>query len=342
VQSPAKVIMPFMSAAALAGPMLAIAVTLTAPLAQAASTGYPAREIRLVVPAATGASVDLVARLLGVRLSEVWGQLVIVDNRPGAGGANGIEPVVRAPADGYTLLMGSRGPLVATPALSAKVAYDTARDLAPITLTGASSEVLVVHPSLPAKNLSELIALAKRRPGAIGFASSGTAESTHLTAVLFMRAAGIQARHLPYGGHAMAVGELAAGHAEFAFASLRDAMPAVRDGRLRALALASAQRVPAAPGLPTLAEAGLSGFDSEDWQGVLAPAGAPVAIIDRLNAQIHRLMAMPDVRERLAARGFRVKVSTPEAFAALIRTETVRWAGIAREAGLRGEVSALP
>lgn len=336
------VIMSLQAVAAIAGLLLVIAMPVTATFAQVEPSDYPSREIRLVVPAATGASVDLVARLLGVRLSEAWGQRVIVDNRPGAGGATGVEQVVRAPADGYTLLMGSRGPLAATPALSARVAYDSGRDLAPITLTGASSEVLVVHPSLPVNNPGELIALAKRRPGAMSFGSSGAGGSTHLTAVLFMRAAGIQAAHRPFVGHAMAVDELAAGNAEFAFASLRDAMPKVRDGRLRALALASALRVPVAPAVSTLAEAGLAGFDSEDWQGVLVPAGTPKAIIDRLHAQIHRLMAMPDVRDRLAARGFRIRVSTPEAFAALIRTETVRWAGIVKETGLRSEAAGSP
>ena len=298
---------------------------------------YPSRSIRLVVPFGPGGSADLVARILGQRIAESWGQPVVVDNRPGAGAMLGNELVAKSAPDGYTLTMGTLGPFAVNQSLFQKVPYDSQRDFAPITLTGASLHVLVVHPSLPVKTTAELIALAKKRPGQLTFASSGIGNATHLTGELFKSMAGIDVVHVPYKGGGAAVADLIGGHVGFSFASMPSALPHVRSGKLRALAVAPAQRVSSVPELPTVAEAALPGFASEDWQGVLAPAKTPIEIINRLNTEIHRVLSLADLREKLDALGFQVRLSTPQQFADLIRTESVKWARIVKEANIRIE-----
>jgi tripartite-type tricarboxylate transporter receptor subunit TctC len=216
-----------------------------------------------------------------------------------------------------------------------KVPYDSQRDFAPITLTGASSHVLVVHPSMPVKSMPDLIVLAKQRPGQMTFASSGIGNATHLTGELFKSMAGLDVVHVPYKGGGAAVADLIGGHVAFSFASMPSAMPHVRAGRLRALAVAPAQRVSTAPELPTVAESGLPGFSSEDWQGVLAPAKTPQDIVMRLNGEIHKVLGAPEVREKLDTQGFQVRLSTPQQFADLIRSESAKWAKIVKEANIR-------
>jgi tripartite-type tricarboxylate transporter receptor subunit TctC len=233
--------------------------------------------------------------------------------------------------------MGTLGPFAVNQSLFQKVPYDAQRDFTPITLTGASSHVLVVHPSLPVKNLGDLIALAKKRPGVLTFASSGIGNATHLTGELFKSMAGVDVVHVPYKGGGAAVADLIGGHVAFSFASMPSALPHVRAGKLRALAVAPAQRVTSAPDVPTVAESGLPGFASEDWQGVLAPAKTPPEIVGRLNAEIHRVMSAAEVREKLDGQGFQVRLSTPQQFGEFIRAETVKWARIVKEAGIRIE-----
>ncbi|MCX7199484.1 MAG: tripartite tricarboxylate transporter substrate binding protein [Proteobacteria bacterium] len=314
---------------------LAAGVAIPAHAQQAAAAAWPSRTVRIVVPFGPGGSADLVARILGQRLTESLGQSVIVENRPGAGAMLGNELVAKSPPDGYTLTIGTLGPFAVNQSLFRKVPYDSQRDFAPVTLTGASSHVLVVHPSMPVKSMMELIALAKQRPGQLSFASSGIGNATHLTGELFKSMAGVDVVHVPYKGGGAAVADLIGGHVGFSFASMPSALPHVRGGKLRALAVAPAQRVPSAPELPTVAESGLPGFSSEDWQGVLAPAKTPQDILMRLNGEIHKVLGTAEVREKLDAQGFQVRLSTPQQFAELIRSESTKWAKIVKEANIR-------
>ena len=324
-------------AAVVAGLALATSLPLLAQAQAPATAGaaWPARPLRLVVPFGPGGSADLMARLLGQRLPEALGQPVVVENRPGAGAMLGNELVAKSAPDGYTLGIGTLGPLSVNQSLFARVPYDSARDFAPITLTGASSHVLVVNPALPVRSLAELIALAKQRPGQLTFASSGIGNATHLTGELFKAMAGVEVVHVPYKGGGAAVADVIGGHVVFSFASMPSALPHVRAGRLRALAVAPGQRVATAPELPTVAESGLPGFASEDWQGLVAPARTPADVVARLNAEVHRVLGAADLRERLDAQGFQVRLSTPQQFAELIRSESAKWARIVREAGIR-------
>ena len=314
---------------------LAAGVAIPAHAQQAAAAAWPSRTVRIVVPFGPGGSADLVARILGQRLTESLGQPVIVENRPGAGAMLGNELVAKSPPDGYTLTIGTLGPFAVNQSLFRKVPYDSQRDFAPVTLTGASSHVLVVHPSMPVKSMMELIALAKKRPGQLSFASSGIGNATHLTGELFKSMAGVDVVHVPYKGGGAAVADLIGGHVGFSFASMPSALPHVRGGKLRALAVAPAQRVPSAPELPTVAESGLPGFSSEDWQGVLAPAKTPQDIVMRLNGEIHKVLGATEVRDKLDAQGFQVRLSTPQQFAELIRSESTKWAKIVKEANIR-------
>jgi len=319
-------------------PLAGLAVLLPVPAAaqpQPSAQAWPSRAVRIVVPFGPGGSADFVGRLLGQRLTETLGQPVIVENRPGAGAMLGNEVVAKSPPDGYTLTIGTLGPFAVNQSLFRKVPYDSQRDFAPITLTGASSHVLVVHPSMPVKSMPDLIVLAKQRPGQMTFASSGIGNATHLTGELFKSMAGLDVVHVPYKGGGAAVADLIGGHVAFSFASMPSAMPHVRAGRLRALAVAPAQRVSTAPELPTVAESGLPGFSSEDWQGVLAPAKTPQDIVMRLNGEIHKVLGAPEVREKLDTQGFQVRLSTPQQFADLIRSESAKWAKIVKDANIR-------
>jgi len=319
-------------------PLAGLAVLLPVPAAaqpQPSAQAWPSRAVRIVVPFGPGGSADFVGRLLGQRLTETLGQPVIVENRPGAGAMLGNEVVAKSPPDGYTLTIGTLGPFAVNQSLFRKVPYDSQRDFAPITLTGASSHVLVVHPSMPVKSMPDLIVLAKQRPGQMTFASSGIGNATHLTGELFKSMAGLDVVHVPYKGGGAAVADLIGGHVAFSFASMPSAMPHVRAGRLRALAVAPGQRVSTAPELPTVAESGLPGFSSEDWQGVLAPAKTPQDIVMRLNGEIHKVLGAPEVREKLDTQGFQVRLSTPQQFADLIRSESAKWAKIVKEANIR-------
>lgn len=298
---------------------------------------YPSRPIRLVVPFAPGGSADLVARLLGQSLTESWGQQVIVDNRPGASGMIGNDLVAKSAPDGYTLTIGTLGPFAVNQTLFAKVPYDNVRDFAPITLTGISSHILVAHPSMPVETVSELISLAKAKPGQLAFASSGTGNATHLTFELFKARAGIDIVHVPYKGGGPAMADLLGGQVSFSFASMPSALPFVQAGRLRAIAVSGAQRSPLFPNVPTVAETALPGFASEDWQGILAPAKTPADVVARLNAEIARILALAEVKAKLAAVGFDARTSTPQWFAEFIQSETVKWAKLLKQSGIKAE-----
>jgi tripartite-type tricarboxylate transporter receptor subunit TctC len=317
--------------------LLAVTLAIAAPHAPAAADAYPARPIRFVVAFPPGGGTDIIARSIAQKLSGRLSQQVVVDNRPGAGGNIGTDVVAKSAPDGYTLLMGSAGPLAINASLFASMPFDPIRDLAPVTLAASTPNVLVVHPSLKAATVKELIALAKAHPGEINFASSGHGTPAHLAGELFNTMAGVKLVHVPYKGASPALADLLGGQVQIMFSTMPPALPHVKDGKLRALAVTSLKRSPAAPGLPTVDEAALPGFEANTWHGVVLPAGAPPAIIARLNREIVAILHQPDVVERLSAQGAEPVGSTPEEFAAYIRSETVKWAKVVRESGAKAE-----
>jgi len=313
----------------------AAALALATTLAQAEP--YPSRPIKLIVPFAPGGSADLVGRLLAQQLSESLGQPVVVENKGGASGMLGNEYVAKSAPDGYTLTVGTLGPFAVNQTLYEKVPYDNIRDFAPITLTGISSHILVAHPSVPVHNVNELIALAKEKPGQLTFASSGTGNATHLTFELFKARAGIDIVHVPYKGGGPAMADLVGGQVLFSFASMASAVPFVRSGRLRAIAVSGGERSALFPDVPTVAESGLLGFASEDWQGILAPAKTPAEVVQKLNGEIGRILLLPEVKAKLQGAGFEPKPSTPEWFAQFIQAETLKWAKLLKGIGIKAQ-----
>ena len=286
----------------LTAPAMRIALAMllgSASVAAAQITPYPAKPIRFVVPFPAGGPLDLVARSIGQELSRSWGQPVIVDNRPGAGGNIGADLVAKAPPDGYTILMGAVSTHAINVTLYSKLPYDPINDFAPITLVTSVPNVLVLHPSVPAHNVTELIALAKAKPGQLNFASGSTGSAGHLAGELFKTMAGVDMVHIPYKGAAPAVVDLLAGHVSLMFDNLSSALPNIRAGRVRAIAVTTLKRSPLLPALPTISESGLSGFDVSTWFGVFAPGGTPPAVVARLNAEIVRILNTAQMRERL-------------------------------------------
>ena len=301
--------------------------------ADAAQT-YPSKPIRLVVPYPAGGGSDIVARLVGHKLSEDLGQQVIAENRPGASGIIGAEIAVQALPDGYTLFFGSSGNLSANPSLYAKLPYKPLRDFQPISLTTRGPQILVVHPSVPAKSVKELIALAKARPGHLNFASGGMGTGNHLAMELFKMSAGINIVHVPYKGAGQAMVDLSSGQMEMMISSPLPAMPYVRAGRLRTLAVTSLKRTPLLPDLPTIAESGLDGFETTSWHGILVPIRTPKAISARLQSAIVKVMNQTDTKKQLASQGIDAIGSSSEQFAAYIKSETEKFANIIKHAGI--------
>ncbi len=316
---------------------LAATLAISTPQAAAAADAYPAKPIRFVVAFPPGGGTDIIARVIAQKLSERLAQQVVVDNRPGAGGNIGTDIVAKSAPDGYTMLMGSAGPLAVNASLFAKMPFDPIRDLAPVTLAASTPNVLVVHPSLLARTVKELIALARARPGEINFASSGHGTPAHLAGELFNSMAGVKLIHVPYKGAAPALADLLGGQVQLMFSTMPPALPHVKDGKLRALAVTSRKRSPAAPDLPTLDEAALPGFEAITWHGVVVPAGTPTTVIALLNREIVAILHLPEVVERLSGQGAEALGSTPEEFAAYIRSESVKWAKVVRESGAKAE-----
>ena len=302
-----------------------------------AGQSYPSKPIRFVVAFPPGGGTDIIARTIGTRLGERFGQQVIIDNRPGAGGNIGTDIVAKAPPDGYTILMGSVGPLAINASLMGKLAFDPLRDFAPVTLCDAVPNMLVLNPAVAAGSVKELIAFAKARPGEINYASSGLGTPAQLAGALFNSMAGVKLVHIPYKGGVLALTEVMAGRVQLMFSTMPPALPHVKAGKLKALAVTSVQRSPAMPELPTVAEAALPGFEAITWHGVVAPAGTPGTIVARLNTEIVGILRVPEVKERLAAQGAEAASTTPAQFAAYIRTEAVKWAKVVRESGARAE-----
>jgi tripartite-type tricarboxylate transporter receptor subunit TctC len=298
---------------------------------------YPSKPIRFVVAFPPGGGTDLVARTVAPRLAERLAQQVVVDNRPGAGGNLGTEIVAKSAPDGYTMQMGSVGPLAINASLFARMPFDPLKDLAPVTLAASTPNVLVVHPSLPVTTVRELIALARARPGAINFASSGQGTPAQLAGELFNSMAGVKMVHVPYKGAAPALADLLGGQVQVMFSTMPPALPHVTAGRLRALAVASLRRSPAAPELPTLDETALPGFEATTWHGVMVPAGTPSAIVAKLHDDIVAVLRTPEIAERLSSQGAEAIGNTPEEFASYIRSETAKWAKVVRESGAKLE-----
>ena len=300
--------------------------------AAAHAQGFPNKPVKLVVPYPPGGPTDIVARVVGQRLSEQTGQQFIVDNRAGAGGNIGAEAVARSPADGYTLLVATTAHAI-NMSLFRKLGYNTLKDFAPVSPLTHGPLVIVANPALPAQNVRELIALARAKPGAINFASSGNGQSTHLSGELFNAMAGVKMTHVPYKGSSPALTDVMGGQASLMFDTMLSAMPFVKSGKLKALAVTSAKRSPAAPDLPTVAESGLPGYETIAWNGIVAPTGTPKEVIARLSAELKRALEMPEVREKFAAQGFAAAWSTPEEFAAFLKAEVDKWAPVVKASG---------
>lgn len=300
----------------------------------AGAQAYPASPVRVIVPFPPGGGVDGAGRLISQKLSEALGRQFVVDNRPGANGMIGSELAAKSPKDGYTLMVNGAN-FVTTPSLYSKVTYDPVKDFDPIALLALAPNVLVVHPSLPAKSVKELIALSRARPGMVNFAGSGSGSTPHLAAELFNTLAKVTMVHVPYRGTGPAIVGLMSGEASVMFMPTTNAVPLVKSGRLRAIAVTTRERVPALPGLPTVAESGLKGYESSQWYGVLAPAGTPADLLGLLNSHIAKIMQAPDMKQRLAKDGLVAVGSTREQFAEHIRTETAKWADVIKRSGAK-------
>jgi len=298
--------------------------------------GYPAKPIRLIVPFAPGGGTDITARAIAQKLTELWGETVVADNRPGANGTIGVDIAVKSAPDGYTLTMISSSHSVNV-SLYKKLPYDLVKDLAPITQATTQPYALVVHPSVPAKTVKELIALAKARPGTLNYGSSGTGGLSHLSGALFASLAHINITHVPYKGGAPAMIDVIAGQIQMLFSTILQSHAHIKAGRLRALAVTTAKRSAGAPELPTMQEAGVPGYEVAGWYGVLAPAKTPQPIIEKLNREIVRILHTPEMSERLAADGSEAVGSTPQQFGAHIRSEIAKWKKVVAEAGIKAE-----
>lgn len=300
----------------------------------AAPADYPNKPVRLIIPFAAGGATDVVGRAIAAALSKQMGQQVVVDNRPGAGGILAGSVVAKSPADGYTLLMGSIGMLSIGPNLRTDLPYSVQDSFLPVALVSATPNIIVAHPSLKANSLKELMALAKAEPAKIAFGSSGPATSTHLSGELFQSMSGVKLLHVPYRGGSQALADLLAGQIPLMFDTM-SAVSAVRTGKLKAFAITSDRRSPLLPDVPTVAEAGLPGYKTSSWNGIMAPAKTPREVIAKLNAEINRALATPEVQQSLAGDGSETRGGTPEEFSRFILEETQRWGKLIKEAGIK-------
>ena len=305
--------------------------------ASALAQTYPSKPIRLIVPFAAGGGNDNIARLVGKRVSDSLGQPLVIDNRPGAGGVLGAELAAKAAPDGYTLFLGGVGSHALNPNLIEKLPYDPIKDFAPVELLAQAPLILVVHPSVPARDIAEFVAYARRNPGKLNFASNGNGTSAQLAAVMFESMARVDMVHVPYKGLAPALADLLSGQVQLMFSSVVAILPHVRVGKLRALAVTGTKRMASLPELPTVAESGFPGYEASSWYGILAPAGTPRGIVTKLNAELAKALAQPEVRNSLLAEGAEPMGGSPEAFAAHIRSEKERLGKLIRETKIRLE-----
>jgi tripartite-type tricarboxylate transporter receptor subunit TctC len=311
--------------------LCAVPFTASAAFAQA----YPGKPVRIIVPYSAGGGTDIVARALGQKLSEIWGQSVIVDNRAGASGMIGAEAAARASADGYTLLMATPAEVATNHHLYSKVSYNPERDFAPITLVAVTPLVVAANPDVPAKNIQELVALARARPGTLGFATPGTGSTQHLSGEMLMSAAGIRLVHIPYKGAGQSIPDVVGGQVPLGIYGLLTISQQAKAGRLRVLAVTTLKRSSAAPDWPTLAESGFPGFDTSLWFGLLAPAATSKEIIVKIHTDVLRVLKLPDVQERIASQGADIVGNSPAEFATFIAAESAKYARIIKQAGVK-------
>jgi tripartite-type tricarboxylate transporter receptor subunit TctC len=312
-----------------------VGIALAFPALSQAPAAYPNRPVKLVVPFPPGGPLDIVGRAIAQKLSEAWGQAVVVDNRPGAGGNIGADIVAKSPPDGYTILMGALSTHAVNPSLYAKMPYDAVADFAPITLVAVTPNVLVVNASLPVDSAKEFIAYAKANSGKLAFGSGSNGSAGHLAGELFKVDTGADITHVPYKGGAPATQALLAGDTQFMFDNLANAMPQVKAGKFKALAVTTAQRSKLAPELPTMAEAGLPGFDISTWFGLFAPAGTPKDVIAKWNGEVAKILTSPEMREKLIAQGAEPAPTTPGEFAAFVKNEITKYAKIVKASGAK-------
>jgi tripartite-type tricarboxylate transporter receptor subunit TctC len=303
----------------------------------AAAQDYPAKPIRIVIPYPPGGASDVTARLLGQKMAESWNQQVVADNRPGANGIVALEHVAKSAPDGYTLLMANLGPNAINPAVYAKLPYDAIKDFSAITLTTLVPQVLVAGPSLEAKNIRELVALAKASPGKINYGTGGNGSANHLAVELMASMAGVKLTAVPYKGDAPAMADAIAGQISLSLPTVLAAMPHIKSGKLRPLAVTTRQRVASLPEVPTMEEAGVPGYESVSWGGIMAPAGTPSAVINKLHAEFARILKLPDIQERMAGLGATIVGTGPAEFAAFLQSEIKKWDGVAKKAAIRLE-----
>ena len=302
----------------------------------AQGAAFPGKPIHIVVTFTTGGAPDILARLIGERLQANWGQPVVVENRPGAGGNTGADAVAKAPPDGHTIVVGTVGTHAINGALYSKMPYDMVKDFAPVTLLATTPNMLVVHNGVPAKTLPEFVALGKKE-GKMTFASSGSGTSIHVSGELFKTMTGIDMQHIPYKGRASAIPDLLGGRVTMMFDNMPSSLPLVREGKLRALGVTSAKRSPAAPDIPTIAEQGLPGFEAVSWFALFAPAGTPRPVVDKWQAEVKKILETPEVGKRLAEIGLEPAGSTPEELAAYQRAEITKWAKVVKDSGAKAE-----
>jgi tripartite-type tricarboxylate transporter receptor subunit TctC len=304
-------------------------------VAAASGQTYPSKPVRIINPFAPGGATDIIARHMAQKLTDAWGQPVIVENRPGASGAIGVQAVARSAPDGYTLLIATQTTHAANPALYQNLPYDAAKDFAPLTLAGSTPLALVVHPSVGVTSVGQLLERAREKPGSLLYASGGNGTSQHLTAELMKSLSKTFLVHIPYKGAGPAMTDLLGGQVHLMFDNLPTALPHVKSGRLRALAVSTAERSPLAPELPTMAESGLAGFDISTWFAFFAPAGTPADVVERIAKDMRHALSTPDTRERLTAIGVDIRASTPDELARFHRAELDKWAKIIKESGAK-------
>jgi tripartite-type tricarboxylate transporter receptor subunit TctC len=300
-----------------------------------APAAYPSKPIRIIVPFTPGGPADMTARPIGQGLTESWGQQVLIDHRAGAGGSIGAEVLSKSPPDGYTLMVTTPGVIAVNPSIQVKLAFDTLRDFAGVTKAVTSPNIMVVHPSLPVTSVTDLIRLARARPGQMTYASSGNGSASHLGTEMFKALAKVNIVHVPYKGAAPGVIDLIGGHVQLMIIGVPVALPHVRSGKLKALGVTTLQRTSVAPEVPALNESGLPGYEVVNWYGVIAPAKTPPPVIAKLNAEIRKILQAPDTKSRLQAQGFETAGNTPEEFDAFIRSEVGKWSKVVKQAGIK-------
>jgi len=313
--------------------MLAVASS----LAYAQSAVYPNKPVRWVVPFPPGGSADIMGRMIGQDLAKALGQQVVIENRAGASAIVGSEYVAKSPADGYTLLQANVSQMTIHPSLYPRLPYDPLKDFAPVTVLGIVTSVMVTTPSLPVASVRDLVAMAKKRPGQLNFTSSGAGSSTHLTGELLKQRAGIAMTHINYKGSGPALTDVMAGFVEIMFENLPSALPFINANKLKVLAVTGKDRSPVLKSVPTLAESGFPGFDMVSWQALVAPAGTPRAVVDRLNAEVAKVLKTPEMKEKMTGLGTDIVANSPEQFAQYLREETAKWSKIVRDAGIKLE-----